>query len=171
MIFVAVGSSTLAFDRLVATVGELTTTERVVVQHGVSRLRPPNAECVDFLGYGDFLAHVQRARIVITHAGAGSLLTALAEHKRPIVVPRRKRFGEAVDDHQVPFAHRAAALGLVSLVEDVADLPAAVRDATGAADAAPPGPSAIARDLRPQIAAIIERRMYTRHATPGTGRV
>jgi len=37
---------------------------------------------------------------VITHAGIGSALSALAAGKRPVFVPRRKRFNEHVDDHQ-----------------------------------------------------------------------
>jgi len=38
--------------------------------------------------------------IVITHAGIGSAISALQAGKRPIFVPRRKRFKEHVDDHQ-----------------------------------------------------------------------
>jgi UDP-N-acetylglucosamine transferase subunit ALG13 len=38
--------------------------------------------------------------VVISHAGVGSAVSALAAGKRPILVPRRKRFGEHVDDHQ-----------------------------------------------------------------------
>ena len=38
--------------------------------------------------------------------------------KTPIVVPRRKAFGEAVDDHQLQLGRRFAQAGLVTLVED-----------------------------------------------------
>lgn len=41
---------------------------------------------------------------VITHAGVGSAVSALRAGKRPVLVPRRKRFGEHVDDHQVGIA-------------------------------------------------------------------
>ena len=61
---------------------------------------------------------VTRARVVVTHAGVGSVLVALGAGKRPVVVPRRGRFGEAVDDHQVDFARRFEQAGLVTLVED-----------------------------------------------------
>lgn len=37
---------------------------------------------------------------VITHAGIGSIVSALRAGKRPVVLPRRKRFNEHVDDHQ-----------------------------------------------------------------------
>jgi UDP-N-acetylglucosamine--N-acetylmuramyl-(pentapeptide) pyrophosphoryl-undecaprenol N-acetylglucosamine transferase len=38
--------------------------------------------------------------VVITHAGIGSAISALEAGKRPVFVPRRKRFKEHVDDHQ-----------------------------------------------------------------------
>ena len=61
---------------------------------------------------------VRRARVVITHAGVGSVMVALANGKRPVVVPRRKSFGEAVDDHQLQLGRRFSAAGLVTLVEE-----------------------------------------------------
>lgn len=41
------------------------------------------------------------ADVVITHAGIGSAISVLQAGKRPIFVPRRKRFKEHIDDHQV----------------------------------------------------------------------
>ena len=54
---------------------------------------------------------------VITHAGIGSAITALESGKRPIFVPRRKRFKEHVDDHQVSIAGELERQGLVFCVE------------------------------------------------------
>jgi UDP-N-acetylglucosamine transferase subunit ALG13 len=42
--------------------------------------------------------------VVITHAGIGSAISALQARKRPVFIPRRKRFKEHVDDHQVSIA-------------------------------------------------------------------
>ena len=42
--------------------------------------------------------------VVITHAGVGSTISALAAGKRPVLVPRRKRFKEHIDDHQALIA-------------------------------------------------------------------
>jgi UDP-N-acetylglucosamine--N-acetylmuramyl-(pentapeptide) pyrophosphoryl-undecaprenol N-acetylglucosamine transferase len=42
--------------------------------------------------------------VVITHAGIGSAIAALEAGKRPVFVPRRKRFKEHVDDHQAYIA-------------------------------------------------------------------
>ena len=63
------------------------------------------------------MATIRRARVVVTHAGVGSVMVSLANGKRPVVVPRLKSFGEAVDDHQLQLGRRFAAAGLVTLVE------------------------------------------------------
>lgn len=118
MILVSVGSSTIPFDRLLRGLNALSIDEPLVVQYGASTIRPRSATCLAFLDYEDFVDLVRRARVTITHAGVGSVMTALAQGKRPIVVPRRRAYGEAVDDHQTSFARRAAELGLVTLVED-----------------------------------------------------
>jgi UDP-N-acetylglucosamine transferase subunit ALG13 len=128
MIFVTVGSSSIPFDRLLRGIEHASIDEPLVVQHGLSTVLPGRAECVDFLDHEAFVTIVRSARVIITHAGVGSVMTALAECKRPIVVPRRKSYAEAVDDHQVPFARRAGELGLVTLVEDVNRLASAIDD-------------------------------------------
>jgi UDP-N-acetylglucosamine transferase subunit ALG13 len=151
MIFATVGSSTIPFDRLVRALGSMETDEDLVVQTGVSTVRPRRAKVLDYLGYDDFVALIRSARIVVTHAGAGSVITALGEGKRPIVVPRRAAQREAVDDHQVAFARRAAELGLVTLVEDVSLLAATLRDHEPSLTRSAPEPSPIERELRSYI--------------------
>jgi UDP-N-acetylglucosamine--N-acetylmuramyl-(pentapeptide) pyrophosphoryl-undecaprenol N-acetylglucosamine transferase len=42
--------------------------------------------------------------VVITHAGVGSVISALEAGKRPVVAPRRKQFKEHIDDHQAGLA-------------------------------------------------------------------
>ena len=126
MIFVTVGSSATPFDRLLRAVDALRVEERLVVQHGPSTIRPKGAECSEALSHTEFLDLVRSARVVVTHAGVGSIMTALGEQTRPIVVPRLAALGEAVDDHQVSFARRAAELGFVVLVEDVERLAAEI---------------------------------------------
>jgi UDP-N-acetylglucosamine--N-acetylmuramyl-(pentapeptide) pyrophosphoryl-undecaprenol N-acetylglucosamine transferase len=126
MILVAVGASQFPFDRLVRAVASLATVEPVVVQCGVSTVRPTGARCVDFLPMGELAGLARESRAVVTHAGVGSILLALANGRRPYVVPRRRRFGETVDDHQLESARRFAAAGLVTLVEEPAGLVDAV---------------------------------------------
>jgi UDP-N-acetylglucosamine transferase subunit ALG13 len=128
MILVTVGASLFSFDRLMRAVETLSVDEDLVVQHGPAPLDRPEARCVPYLPLQDLAALVREARVVVTHAGAGSILLALTNGKRPVVVPRLRVYGETVDDHQLDSARRFAKAGLVSVVEDVADL----QRATGA---------------------------------------
>ena len=93
VIFVSVGTNEAPFDRLLRAVASLPLDEDVVVQHGHSRsARSAGARLLDFLSLrGDGRPH-PRARVVVTHAGVGSVMVSLANGKRPVVVPRRKRF-------------------------------------------------------------------------------
>jgi UDP-N-acetylglucosamine transferase subunit ALG13 len=147
VIFVSVGTNEARFDRFLQAVAALTLAEEMVVQHGHStRLGPPGARLVDFLRFEEMVEHIRSARVVVTHAGVGSVMVSLGNGKRPIVVPRRKAFAEAVDDHQLQLASRLARAGLVTLAEDpagLADMLARHQDPATVVPAA----SALAADL------------------------
>jgi UDP-N-acetylglucosamine transferase subunit ALG13 len=148
MIFVTVGTNEARFDRLLNAVAALPPTdEEIVVQYGSSIVRPANATLHEFLPFERIVDHVRRARIVVTHAGVGSIIVALSNGKHPIVVPRLKRYDEAVDDHQLFFGRRFAQAGLVTFVESpdgVRDAIATEREGTGFA----PKAGALVGDLR-----------------------
>jgi UDP-N-acetylglucosamine transferase subunit ALG13 len=91
----------------------------------------------------DELAQLIRdARITVTHGGVGSVLLSLENGKRPVVVPRLAAYAETVDDHQLESARRFARAGLVTLVEDPAELPdtIAALDCTISAPSGRPNP-------------------------------
>ena len=56
------------------------------------------------------------------HAGVGSILTAI-EHGKPVIaVPRRKKYGEHIDDHQLEITRELEKEGKITVVCDVRDL-------------------------------------------------
>jgi beta-1,4-N-acetylglucosaminyltransferase len=149
MIFVTVGTNEARFDRLLHGVAALKTDEEIVVQHGHSSpVERPNALNIDFLTYEALVETIRRARIVVTHAGVGSIMVALANARRPLVVPRRASFGEAVDDHQLQLGRRLATAGLVTFVESPAQLGEALKRANGNTVPSDTRSSALAADLR-----------------------
>ena len=157
MILVTVGTLHFPFERLLRAVDELPGDEELIVQSRAPGTRPERARWVEDLPYEQLVAEIQRARVVVCHAGVGSILTALSNGKRPIVVPRLGRYGEAVDDHQLALGRRLAQDGLVTLVEDPAELAAAV--------AAPPeGPAHAggANRLALDVRATLEQLVYSR---------
>ena len=156
MILVTVGASQFPFDRLVQGAELLAGKDDVVVQHGPSRIRPIGTTCLEFLPFDRLAEQVQLATSVVTHGGVGSILVALANGKRPVVVPRRKAFGEAVDDHQVECAARFREAGLVEVVDDPLDLEAALASAATSSGAVLGG-GPLEEELRGYLARVVER--------------
>lgn len=153
MIFVTIGL-TLPFDRLLAAVDDYRGDEEVVVQCGDWGAGPLRASCVNYLPFGELVEHMRRASRIICHAGVGSVLVAMAEHKHPVLVPRRAALGEAADDHQLGFARRLADRGVATVVEDVADLwTLSAAAPTGARPA--PGAERLSAELRDYLGGLV----------------
>jgi UDP-N-acetylglucosamine transferase subunit ALG13 len=117
---VTVGNAKQPFDRLLSAVNVAfdLLPRPLVVQSGPSQIRIASADFqADVLPQSDFQANLRTAEIVISHAGAGSILSSLASGLRPIVFVRLSRLGEHVDDHQVEFARNMHQRGLVYICE------------------------------------------------------
>jgi len=128
LIFVTVGGMR-AFERLVKEMdriaGELD--ERVVMQLGSTDYEPKNCDYFRFMTRNDIEEFYAGARVVVCHAGGGSILTAL-EHNKPLVlVPRMKRYGEVFDDHQLEIAREMESRG-ITVVYDIGNLKSAIRN-------------------------------------------
>ena len=158
MILVTTGASQFPFDRLLRAVDALPGDERVVAQHGCSPVRPARAECVDFLPMTELAERVREARVVVTHAGVGSIILCLTNGRQPVVVPRLQRHRETVDDHQLECARRFARAGMVTLLEDPAALAETLAGAGDGIVTPPSGDGALVRDLRSYFEQTIEPR-------------
>lgn len=114
MIFVTVGNATQGFSRLLKAVEHLGKSghfgdERLLIQTGSNPLIDLKwAEQVDFLPLNAFLDAQCAARVIISHGGAGTLLQILQLGRVPVVMPREKKFGEHVDNHQVELVQALA---------------------------------------------------------------
>jgi UDP-N-acetylglucosamine transferase subunit ALG13 len=157
MIFVTVGTNEAPFDRLLESIDRLQCDEELVVQHGASLVRPRGAVCIDFLPFDELVDRVRSARVVVTHAGVGSVLVALANGKHPLVVPRLREFGEAVDDHQLAFARRLERAGLVSATDPDA-LETALRTVPRESPPLAPESNGLAEELRGYLDGQISER-------------
>jgi UDP-N-acetylglucosamine transferase subunit ALG13 len=71
--------------------------------------------------HAELLEAVRTAEVVVAHSGTGSAISAFEQGKCPILVPRRQRHGEHVDDHQVQIAGELSDRGLAieCAVEDL----------------------------------------------------
>ncbi|MPM24604.1 hypothetical protein SDC9_71087 [bioreactor metagenome] len=124
MIFVTVGSHYQGFDRLIKKMDEIAgkTDEEVIMQIGYTKYKPANSQYFDFAGYSKIKQLNNEARIVVSHAGVGSILTALEQKTHLIIVPRLKKYDEVVDDHQLEIARQLSENPNVTIFYDVENL-------------------------------------------------
>jgi UDP-N-acetylglucosamine transferase subunit ALG13 len=131
MILVIMGMEVHPFDRLARAVDELSAggefDEEFFIQLGACTYEPQRAGFEHYLSFGDLCNQIRAASAVITHAGAGSTLTCIQQGKFPIMVPRRAKDGEHVDDHQSPFTEKMCDIGYATAVREMDELPAAIR--------------------------------------------
>jgi beta-1,4-N-acetylglucosaminyltransferase len=148
LVFVTVGNGKQSFRRLLAAVDDLKRggeiAQRVVMQIGNSPdFVATSCDTVAFMPYDDFTRHVAEAKVVVSHAGAGTLLHVLGAGKVPVVMPRLRQHDEIVDDHQVELAEALANAGRVFLARDRAELAAALVGALRAEHRVAPSPPPI----------------------------
>lgn len=107
MIFVTVGTQ-LAFDRLIQAVEQWAagSNEEVVAQIGPSELKPNNLRWHQFLTPSEFSVYMEQAKVIIAHAGMGSILTAMQLQKPIVILPRKAELHEHRNDHQIATARR-----------------------------------------------------------------
>lgn len=133
MIFVTVGSQKFPFDRLLREIdrlkehGELE--DEVFAQTGHSSYQPRYYEGAAFLGREQFREKMKAADLVITHGGTGAIIQAVKQGKKVVAVPRKKEYGEHVDDHQMQIVGEFAQMDLLSSAYEVEELGNAVREA------------------------------------------
>lgn len=129
--FVSVGNAKQPFPRLLTAVEELARQKAlpqpVIVQSGSTPFSSEVCISIPFLDMKGFAQHIQQAEIVIMHAGAGSVIHACRAGKIPIVMPRQRRFGEHIDDHQIEFARHLEQTAKLIVVERINDLEEAIR--------------------------------------------
>lgn len=80
--------------------------------------RPLPGTCRAWWPVHELEEEVAQADVVVTHAGVGSVLTALRAGKCPVVFPRIGNLGEHVDDHQVELAHELEKRGLAVVAKE-----------------------------------------------------
>ena len=130
MIFLAV--STFGFERLVKKMDEIAgkTSEEVVMQIGETKYAPKNAKYFDFGTREEIKELCRKARVIVIHGGVGILIDALEQRTPVIAVPRRKKYGEHIDDHQVQLVQELEMAGKISAVYDIERLEEALEKAS-----------------------------------------
>ena len=131
-IFVTVGNALQPFDRMLRAVdGALSRHAGAfegTCQHGTGEVRPHGLRAVKWLPQAEFESEMMTADVVVTHAGIGSVATALKHGHAPILFVRQGARGEHVNDHQAELLAELSSVGRV-LSADTEDSLALMFDA------------------------------------------
>ncbi|MDE7120410.1 MAG: glycosyl transferase family 28 [Muribaculaceae bacterium] len=124
MIFATMGTQ-LPFDRFLKMLDQVAPQlggEEIVAQVIADSYRPVNFAPRGFIAPAEFASLVEQARVVVAHAGMGTIITALDARKPIVVVPRQASLGEHRNEHQLATANRLGALGYVYVAHDADEL-------------------------------------------------
>jgi UDP-N-acetylglucosamine transferase subunit ALG13 len=130
---VTVGTDHHPFDRLIGWVNDwlVAHPEQAAdffVQSGAATVVPAAAS-VKFLDTVALSRALDEADVMICHGGPGAISDAWRRGQVPIAVPRLRKLGEVVDDHQVDFCRKLANTGKIRIAEDAASLHALIDEA------------------------------------------
>ena len=109
MIYVMLGTEKYPFIRLLNWMDRLKQEgiieDSVLVQAGSTHKKynyiSEGIKEFDFVKHSEMNEHIDKARLVVGHAGVGGFLHVLSEGKIPLLIPRRLEKGEHLDNHQI----------------------------------------------------------------------
>ena len=117
-VLVTVGTE-LPFDRLVAAVDSWAVaqgrSDEVFAQIGRSTHPPAHLRWTRFLDGPQFQELFCSVDLIVSHAGMGTILSALQYARPLIVMPRRASLGEHRNEHQLATANRLSEAGRVEM--------------------------------------------------------
>lgn len=127
MIFVTVGTHEQPFNRLIEEVDRLVETgvitDEVFIQTGYSTYEPKFCKWSSLISFDKMNELMQTSDTIITHGGPATFMSAIANGKKPIVVPRQEKYGEHVNDHQVDFSKQVKErYNSIEVVEEISEL-------------------------------------------------
>ena len=127
MILVLLGTQNNSFTRLLEAVQEnidkKIINDEVVVQAGFTKFESKDMKIFKLIDKKKLSKLQDKADLIITHGGVGSIISSLEKGKKVIVVPRLKKYNEHVNNHQVDFAEQIEKrMGTIIPIYNIEDL-------------------------------------------------
>ena len=124
MIFVTVGTQ-LPFERLIKAMDEWAEAHPdtdIFAQVGDTEYVPKNMKYAAKLTPREYAEAFAKSKIVVSHAGMGTIISGLENAKPMILMPRLKAFGEHRNDHQLGTARKFCHYSQISIVNSSEEL-------------------------------------------------
>lgn len=100
MILVTLGTQKQPFTRLLDCIENSNINDEIIVQAGHTNYSSSKMKILDFIDYDKMAELEEKADIIITHGGTGSVVGPLKKGKKVIACARLQKYGEHVDNHQ-----------------------------------------------------------------------
>jgi len=103
LIFVTLGTQDKEFKRLLNIIEKEVKKGKikdVLVQAGFTKYETNKFKVFDYVPREDFDKYMKECDFLITHAGVGSIFTALKYNKKILAMPRLSKYKEHNNDHQ-----------------------------------------------------------------------
>ena len=135
MIFVILGTQDKKFPRLLEAIqkkineGQTDKKEEIIVQAGSTKYKSNDMKIFDYIPISQFEDYIEKADLIICHAGVGTILTALKKNKKIIAAARLKQYGEHVNDHQLQILDNFKNKGYILALENFDEIDNLIKQA------------------------------------------
>ena len=130
MILVMLGTQNNSFHRLLEEIDNLIKkgiiSDEVIVQAGYTKYESNNMKIFSLISQEELEELIEKADLVITHGGVGSIISSLKKGKKVIAVPRLHEYQEHVNNHQKEIVETFNKKGYIIGIQDVNQLEEAI---------------------------------------------
>jgi UDP-N-acetylglucosamine transferase subunit ALG13 len=122
----------LPFDRLIRAMDDWAAKHpdvTVFAQIGDGIFEPAHVDFVRMMSPAEFTAKLRQSELIVSHAGMGTVISALQEGRKIVVMPRRAAAREATTNHQVDAIRWLSGKLGVYAATDEAEIPKVVEQA------------------------------------------
>ncbi|RZK24059.1 MAG: glycosyl transferase family 28 [Flavobacterium sp.] len=124
MIFITTGTQE-PFERLIKAMDEVApklSGMPIMAQAFKTGYFVQNFDIIEFMSPTDFEHYFNEAHLIVSHAGMGTIITALQRNKPILVLPRLLKYKEHRSDHQYDTAKKMEELGYINVAYDEKEL-------------------------------------------------
>ena len=126
MILVLLGTQNNSFHRLLEEVQKNIENkkirEEVIVQKGYTKFESKDMKMYTEIPIDELSKLIDKADLIITHGGVGSIISSIKKDKKVIAVPRLEKYKEHVNDHQKDIVETFNQAGYIIGIEGVEQL-------------------------------------------------
>lgn len=130
MILVTLGTQDKEFTRLLKELDRLIDKgiikEEVIVQAGYTKYKSDNMTIFDYVSKDEMADYIEKANLIITHGGVGSIVDSIKNNKKVIAVPRLSKYNEHTNDHQLEVLKELSSNNYIYPVYDMEKLEDAI---------------------------------------------